>query len=65
MAQVTISATNVGMAGDCTIGAGASIGANSVQLTIDTTNCPDKETAIKMTKTILDRLTVETFPNLT
>lgn len=65
MAQFAFSATNIGMAGDVVVSAGSSIGSNSVQLTVDTTNCPDKETAIKMAKTLLDRLTVDTWPNPT
>lgn len=65
MAQRTLSATEIGMAGDVVLGAGSSIGSNAVQVTVDTTNCDSKETAIKMLKTIMDRLALVNWPDVT
>lgn len=65
MAQRTLSATEIGMAGDVVLGAGASIGSNALQLTVDTTNCDSKETAIKMLQTIQERLLMTNWPDIT
>lgn len=65
MAQRTLSATEIGMAGDVVLGAGSSIGSNAIQVTVDTTNCDSKETAIKMLQTIQDRLALVNWPDVT
>lgn len=65
MAQRTLSIGEVGMAGDVVLAAGASIGSNAVQITVDTTNCDSKETAVKMARVLVDRLITVNWPDVT
>jgi hypothetical protein len=65
MAQRTLSATMIGMAGDVVLGAGSSIGSYAVQVTVDTTNADSKTAAIKALQTIMDRLVMTNWPDIT